>query len=583
MVFIIKYNNDYSGEISENSEAHENPGSYISFLPSSRKFQLIRFSSVQFNYYILGDFIPDKIAELKEIIEKTEDKSKFKFPYGIRGMYYLIRSDHGTGECIVSNSLFGILPVYIYNFSGYTYISSSLPEIISRAGNNLTIDARFFVERTLFNYALFNSTWFEEITTLPSNSFIRLIKNKTEVAKHTEIKNLFITNPVSCDRAANEMADMFIGTASRYMPSEKFLSSFTSGFDSRVLVAIAKKEGKNFSAFSYGTENSIDLKLPKEQCAVLGIPFTPFILSGEYIDRYYFEAAKKIILYSDGCASFSRAHYFHAARIISQDTKFIITGNFGSELLRSMHSTGALISPAMLKIIGSRHNNNWEEEIFNDKRMRWIEPSILHKVRDSIIQDIKENLLSEKNQLPPNQLLYAFTWEEIFRKYFGPEINMQSHFIMNRTPFIDFDFFKAIQNTRFSGAYSRFLEHNPMYRFKGQLLYAHILKKTNPELYRMMTGKGYRPRDLISAIGKLRLVHAHAAKKIGRASYDSDPLCATRAFKCYREEFSKWINNSFIVNRKNLSEDMHDDESENYGLKIVLSNLYYLSEIMKRG
>ncbi len=52
----------------------------------------------------------------------------------------------------------------------------------------------------------------------------------------------------------------------------------------------------------------------------------------------------------------------------------------------------------------------------------------------------------------------------------------QFNYIRNRTPFLDIDFLRTIFRSRLAGIHSGLFDHNPFRRFKGQVLYAHIIK-----------------------------------------------------------------------------------------------------------
>jgi len=102
------------------------------------------------------------------------------------------------------------------------------------------------------------------------------------------------------------------------------------------------------------------------------------------------------------------------------------------------------------------------------------------------MERIKEDILKlpcyndSYSKLTKNQKFYVFVFEEVFRKYFGAEIINQFKYIKNRTPFLDMAFLKAILRTELAGIHSEFFEHNPVKRYKGQILYAHIINKTYP-------------------------------------------------------------------------------------------------------
>ena len=130
-------------------------------------------------------------------------------------------------------------------------------------------------------------------------------------------------------------------------------------------------------------------------------------------------------------------------------------------------------------------------------------------------------------------------FEEVFRKYFGAELANQFRFIKNRTPFLDIDFVRAILSTSLAGIHSEFFEHNPFRRYKGQMLYAHIIRKAYPPFGMIATDKGYRPADLLSLSGTGNIVKGYIRKERAKGRQSPDPNSVERAWVSNREQWMK--------------------------------------------
>ncbi|MFN2337329.1 MAG: hypothetical protein ABR560_10210, partial [Bacteroidales bacterium] len=81
-------------------------------------------------------------------------------------------------------------------------------------------------------------------------------------------------------------------------------------------------------------------------------------------------------------------------------------------------------------------------------------------------------------------------------------------------PFLDARFLRELMGTEYAGIHSEFFEENPFRRYKGQLMYAHIIRKAFPALGRFATDKGYAPDDLLSLPGKLRIAKSYLGKRL---------------------------------------------------------------------
>jgi hypothetical protein len=117
-----------------------------------------------------------------------------------------------------------------------------------------------------------------------------------------------------------------------------------------------------------------------------------------------------------------------------------------------------------------------------------------------------------------NHFFYYFIFKEVFRKVFGFWTNAQFHHIKVRTPFLDFEFIQLLLRSEYAGCNNEFFTHNPLKRYKGQLLYAQILKNLKSPLFGMMTGKQYRPRQLLTFWGQMSIVLPYLRKRIKKKS-----------------------------------------------------------------
>jgi hypothetical protein len=201
-----------------------------------------------------------------------------------------------------------------------------------------------------------------------------------------------------------------------------------------------------------------------------------------------------------------------------------------------------------------------------------------HNELDTLIIEMKD-YKNEYGQLKRNEFHYVYLMGEILRKYFGPEIYMQNHYIHNRTPYLDMNFIKELFNSFYCGVYSDYFTHNPIKRYKGQLVYPYIIKKTFPELLDLKTGKGYKPNTLLSQKGKIELVLNLLRKKIVRSKLQSsDPFAVVKAFQYNRD---KWLNVDIrddLYNKDVILSDIVHGDHEVDVLTNILSANYYISD-----
>ena len=342
-----------------------------------------------------------------------------------------------------------------------------------------------------------------------------------------------------------------------------------------------------FTAFAYGSPDIDDIAIPKYQCRKLGIPFHSILLDDAYVKQHSLACALDLIEKTEGNAAFSRAHYVYAVKTLSKLTKYIITGNFGSELFRTIHNmtlTGLIFSKELFEIHRETDENRLIGYLKNSPKLKYLNLNRFNLAFEELIHDVLE-LRKKDHHLSTNRQFYIFVFEELFRKYFGPEIILQSEYLCNRSPYLDFKFIEFLLKTDLAGIYNKFFEENPLKRFKGQILYAHIIKKSDSEMLNYHTDKGYRPEDLLTNMGKFKIFRSFLKRRIFNIrNINKDPHSVKKSFLF---NFGHWASfpisedffNKQILKEKFLERELIGDL--NVFINILSSN-YYINNLYSK-
>ena len=458
----------------------------------------------------------------------------------IYGHYYFIYLNKETGELLAGNSMFSLLPVYYHCTLSSLFLSDNALSLGQHLGMHRT-DKRFILETILFNYPLFNSSIVEGIALLPANSSVRISGNRFSIVCHTQIADYFKSSTISQKEAVRTLPDRFLEAVEKYLPEEKYACSVTGGLDGRTLASAGRYHGRDFTVFAFGNEESKDLILARYLSERLNLNFRSVLLEEDYVRNHSLACGKEFIEASSATATFARAHYLFSAQSLSDDYRYMVTGNFGSEILRAAHVAGVVISANLFALFNADGATEALSIIRESREFRCLNSDTFSKEWQALQEDILKlpGFDPFYSGLTKNQRFYVFVYEELFRKYFGAELANQFRYIRNRTPFLDIDFVKAILETELAGIHSDFFEHNPFKRYKGQVLYAHIIKKSFPPFGKVMTDKGYRPDDLISFFGKAAIVRGYLGKKRSARRYSDDPNSVARAWMANREQWQQ--------------------------------------------
>jgi len=470
----------------------------------------------------------------------------------LSGHFCYLLADSNRGEVTVGSSMFSIFPIYYCVHNDRVTLSGNVFELGQHTGLS-TVSPSFVAESLLFNYPLHNRSLIDGISLLPSNSVMTVGADGLRISKHTAIETWFTNNPEPWRKGLPRMAETFLETSLKYFPEEHYAASLTGGFDGRTLVAAGLYHHRDFSCYCIGSGSSDDLLTAAQVAEGSGLKFTPVVTDEKYVSEQSLDSGLRFISGSSGVATFSRAHYIFAASQLAAETRYIITGNFGSEILRAVHNPGVMISPALYDVFVSRNPDEAIEKLMGNRMAGLLGEELLHSVRPGLRESVEALPCFDSNHSnrSRNQQFYIFVFEELFRKYFGSEIVNQAPYVSNRTPFLDPLFVRELLGTGLAGTHSDFFENNPLKRFKGQALYATIIRQAAPILGHFPTVKGYSPDDLLSLPGNLRIAVSRMRKKKKLSGAHADPLGVMAA----------WANNSSFYGELNVNGSIFDNRA----------------------
>lgn len=512
---------------------------------------------------ILGDLIEESDFDSMDLADWLQT-AKGNF------IVIVLKSD----KVQIASSLFGVLPVFFTERENLLLISDRIEHIAELDNSELSLSKENILERLFFNYSITNRTLISSIYQFPVNTICSYEDKVLKYQKVVDIFSFYKSQPESLKTSRKRLVKLFAEQVQKYLPKESYASAFTSGFDGRCVVAAGLKGNRQFGTFSFGTSKASDVYIPKLAAKANDFRYECILLDQAYLEQEFAENAEEMVLESHGMSTISRAHYRYGAKHLKKNYRYLLSGNFGSELFRSAHLDGVMTSKLFY---------HWLKEDLPESlaalKKQFPELSYLNDGEfGEAYQKLSADLALKKKSIPDiplNAQLYFFMWSETIRNYFGPELTMQQNYIYHRSPFLDFTFFKALQKTEFSGAYGNFRERNLLKRMKGQLFYAYYLKSTHKGLFRALTGKGYKPSDLLNVFGLLRIAASKLTKK--KAKSDIDPLLATAGYEKFKNH---WIKKSTPTNQPYFqSLPFEDDRAMKTILSIFLFNKNLLGTI----
>lgn len=569
-------------------------------LRNAKCFYLERENNNQ-NYYnygychifVFGDVFTNKVFanEAKEnpkILSAKEiyhlyNKQQLSIVKFIKGSFVLLIYNEKSEDIYVISDRHNVLPVYIYKKSGLVIISSSVKAIIYTGLAHLNYDRVSLLQQLIFDYMLDDYTLFKEIKRIRPATIYYITENGEKQKTYFQIDTLYHEKLLPRKESLDLLAEQLFENVQLYTSDKKnILVSLTGGFDGRTNVAMIRKDPEEFLCYSYGMSHSRQIKVPELITNKLNLNYRPIYCDSEF-EKSYVTLGLKVTEFSNGTAPFTQAVMPYAYSKLNTFSDTILTGLFGSEVLRPLHNLGIIINDYSERIFLS---GNPEKEL-NDVIQEAISLSYFKNGffdKDSIeeFRDIFMKKYIEKfNSYDKIIRFFLFILDEGIRKYFTQEIQAERVYVTNRFPYFDQDFLDLIYQTTYAGMYNGFLGKSKYKRRKGQLLYAHIMKKYKPELLNIVLDRGYKPGDLIRPFPMNYLFIARGVyktkryyKEVGNDTFNT-PVWAQSYISFSKDSF----DSSNIFTEKVLDYSNLKDEKKLLKMAYLVSIYNYLKNV----
>lgn len=236
------------------------------------------------------------------------------------------------------NDRYGLGRVYYHEGPGGFYFASEAKSLLAVLPHARRIDQRGLAEFYSVGCVLQHRSLFTGISLLPPASCWTFHRDG-RVEKKTYFDPAVWEQQPRLDAAAyrEQLEAVFSRVAKRYLQGPQPLAmSLTGGLDSRLLLAWAKAAPGSLPCYTFGG--------PYRDCADVRIARRLAEISGQShatirIERSFFEdfpaLAEKTIYFSDGAMDVSGAVELYVNRRARAIAPVRLTGNYGSEILRS--------------------------------------------------------------------------------------------------------------------------------------------------------------------------------------------------------------------------------------------------------
>jgi asparagine synthase (glutamine-hydrolysing) len=184
--------------------------------------------------------------------------------------------------------------------------------------------------------------------------------------------------------AQDQFESAFVETARSVIPNyaqaeSEIGFSITGGLDTRMILACLPGKVPNLACYTYGAASgdTLDVRIGREIANHLGYSHQTLRIDDRFVSEFQ-DYLDRSIFISDGCASALSAHELFFSEMARSIAPVRLTGNFGSEVLRSMST----LKPLSLAdgLLGSEFVSRVDSSIASRKQGRPLTATVFDEI-----------------------------------------------------------------------------------------------------------------------------------------------------------------------------------------------------------
>ena len=443
---------------------------------------------------------------------------------GLKGSFVIVVADRSKNKLNVYTDPLNLRTAYYTLQNGNLLISTSTTAIANYAsaiGASMKVDKRAMLDLFLFDFTLDDHTFLQDVRELGPGSRLSVSDGKLSVTKWFDAFREFNLSgkTMNAKDGAKLVRTVLSDNIQLYNEGpENTAVALTGGFDSRSIAALLNGPMSDFTFFSYGSGQSWDVSIPQTIARRLNLKYLPIDLGQDYRTSFS-EYSDLAVQLSDGAAEYSHANIPYVYSNFLLDKTSILTGLFGSELIKTPSSRGLFLDTNSIALLSSNNPADTMHTIFTQMDESGIDlPFSDKETREEMIEMVRNHPYIN-NDLPSNEKFFYYMLMVGVRKYFRKETKIQRFWKNNLHPFFDIEFIGKLLETPFPWVYNFSQQKSLIKNISIHKLYGSIIHE-NPQLSDIVSTHGYRPRHLVHPLGipMIALEYFMNKKKISAAS-----------------------------------------------------------------
>jgi len=276
------------------------------------------------------------------LIHLYEEKG-IDFLQDLNGWFTGVLVDMQEGKVILFNDRYGMQRIYYHEGKDAFYFSSEAKTLLKVCPELREIDMNSLGEYFCCDCVLENRTLFENIFLLPFAAAWSFQKERF-LNKSCYFKPDVWENQTCMDKESfyEKLKETFNRILPRYFHSKQRIGiSLTGGFDTRMLMSGIEMPPGEYPCYTFGSmyRDNYDVKIARRVAAVVNQTHQVLTLDKDFLADFA-KYAERTVYISDGYADVSVSPEIYVNKLARDIAPIRMTGNYGSEILRSSRHLG---------------------------------------------------------------------------------------------------------------------------------------------------------------------------------------------------------------------------------------------------
>ena len=256
----------------------------------------------------------------------------------LNGCFSGVVIDIQASTATLFNDRFGVDRIYYHTSPDALYFSSEAKSLLAvlpslRAFNTLSLAEFYSVGCVMQNRSLFKDVYLLP----PASAWTVQRKGKLNRGCYFDHREWEQQAPLSYTEYTDALIETFKNILPRYLTEpQKIGISVTGGLDSRMIMAWLQEDGRHLPCYTFAgpIRECMDVRIGRKLAQATGHPHHVLKIENHFFDEFP-ALAERTVRLSDGNMDVSGAVELHVNRMARSLAPIRLTGNYGSEILRS--------------------------------------------------------------------------------------------------------------------------------------------------------------------------------------------------------------------------------------------------------